>query len=420
LPQFQLRLAKANIVWGRLNEAERALAAGIESFDARRAALTDELGLSANDESWQLFETALSLAIRKGDYERAFAMGERARATSVLEQQRVMGMPALADAERVARRDEAIVILNQFDDELAVWIVRNQGTKVVTRPIRKIDAQRLVARQQEEIRLAAARPVAGADLFDAIVRPLAGDLRDVQRIVFVPDTTYQNVSFAALWDRSRERFLVETMTLSAAPSVTGLVASASGGAVAGRAGRALIIGADAEQVADVAGAYQATDVVTGASATSARFLASAPESAVVHLAVPTRPNTVYPLLSSVIFSDEPGRRHSGTVLGRDIASSRLTSTRVVVIDQVRATPGYQTAGTFSLARAFLAAGVPAVLGTLPGANESETRELMVGFHRETAGQASAVDALTRVQRNVLRNGRRLGAWSALVIYGSDR
>ena len=41
----------------------------------------------------------------------------------------------------------------------------------------------------------------------------------------------------------------------------------------------------------------------------------------------------------------------------------------------------------SLARAFLAAGVPAVLGTLPGADESATRDLMIGFHREMAAQA---------------------------------
>jgi len=34
---------------------------------------------------------------------------------------------------------------------------------------------------------------------------------------------------------------------------------------------------------------------------------------------------------------------------------------------------------------------------------------------------SAEQALSRVQRNAIeQNGRRLGAWSALVLYGSDR
>ncbi len=154
---------------------------------------------------------------------------------------------------------------------------------------------------------------------------------------------------------------------------------------------------------------------------AARFLAEAPASNVVHLTLPTRPNRSYPLLSGVIFNDEPGSTVLGISAGRDIASRPMPSTRLVVLDEIQAGPGYRTAGTFTLARAFLAAGVPAVLGTLPGADESATRELIVGFHREMAAQASAEEALTRVQRNALQqNGRRLGAWTALVLYGSDR
>ena len=45
----------------------------------------------------------------------------------------------------------------------------------------------------------------------------------------------------------------------------------------------------------------------------------------------------------------------------------------------------------------------------------------LAFHREIAKGVSAEQALRQVQRNAIQqNGRRLGAWSALVIYGSDR
>ena len=75
----------------------------------------------------------------------------------------------------------------------------------------------------------------------------------------------------------------------------------------------------------------------------------------------------------------------------------------------------------SLARAFMTAGVPAVVGTLPGADENATRDLMIAFHREMSTGVSAEQALQTVQRNAIQqNGRRLGAWSALVLYGSDR
>jgi len=74
-----------------------------------------------------------------------------------------------------------------------------------------------------------------------------------------------------------------------------------------------------------------------------------------------------------------------------------------------------------MARAFMAAGVPAALGTLPGANESAARDLMIGFHREMSQGISAEQALSKVQRKAIQqNGRRLGAWTALVLYGSDR
>jgi hypothetical protein len=68
----------------------------------------------------------------------------------------------------------------------------------------------------------------------------------------------------------------------------------------------------------------------------------------------------------------------------------------------------------------MAAGVPAVLGTLPGADEAAARDLMIGFHREMTANIPPGLALARVQRNAMQlNGGRLGAWCALVLYGSD-
>jgi CHAT domain-containing protein len=120
-------------------------------------------------------------------------------------------------------------------------------------------------------------------------------------------------------------------------------------------------------------------------------------------------------------ADEPGRRHSGLLLGREIAGQPLAQTELVVIEEVEHTPSRRGEGTLSMARAFMAAGVPAVLGTLPGADETAARDLIIGFHREMAKNASAAQALATVQRNAIQqNGRRLGAWTALVLYGSDR
>jgi CHAT domain-containing protein len=419
LPPFYLRLAKANIVWGRLNAAEEAVARGIQALDATRGRRADVSGISAFDESWQLLETATRLSIRRGDYERAFALAERARiATGDARDREVV---SLKEARGQLAADEAVMVLNQFDDDLAVWLIRRDAVTVITTPVRRLDSERLIARQQEEVRFETAEPSSSAELFDAIVRPLAGQLQGVERMTVVPDATYQDASFAALWDRVRGRFLVEQFTLSAAPSVAALATREPRSSSS--QGRALIVAADREAATAqaVAAEYRGPVVVTGASATPVRFATDATTADVVHLTVPTFDNRAFPQLSRVVLSDEPEQPFSGNLLGRDIAARPLPATRIVVLDEMRRQPNYRTAGTFILARAFLAAGVPAVLSTLPGADERATRELMVRFHRELASQASAAEVLTRLQRNVLRsNGRRLGAWSALVMYGSDR
>lgn len=421
LPQFYLKLAKANIVWGNFAQADAALTKGIQAFDEQRAKLSDEGRIAATDEAWQLFETAVQLSIKKGDYPRAFAMAERARARTLAEARR-LPLRSLTDIQAALPADHAIVALNQFDDELAIWVIRRDKTEVVMRPLSRLDAQTLVARQQTEVWHRSATPVASRDLFNQILRPLGTRLQGAARLVVVPDATYQDAAFAALWDESRRRFLIEDRTVSLAPSVAAFVPASMPGQTASSEPPLILGGPNRNADADaIAAVYTSATLVTGPQATRRRLIDDARSHAVVHLAVDTSGNSSYPLLSRVFVADEVGQRYSGAVLGRDIAAESLPGTKLVVIDEVEAANQHRGDGSLSLARAFMSAGVSAVVGTLPGADESAIRDLMVGFHRRLASGMPAAEALTDLQRSVLHsNGRRLGAWSALVLYGSDR
>ncbi len=420
LPQFYLKLAKATVVWGNLVQAEAALTKGIQAFDEQRASFADEGRLAATDESWQLFETAVQLSVKKGDYARAFAMSERARARTLAEARR-LPVRSLAEVQQALPADQAVVALNQFDHELAVWVIRHDTVEVVTRPISRLDAQKIVSRQQTEIWHGSENPVASRELFNQILRPIAVQLQGARRLAIVPDATYEDAAFSAFWDESRGRFLVEDRTVSLAPSVTAIANAASANAFAGGGGQPLIVGESGQGADVVSAVYSEPTVVTGPAATRGRLLAGVRDHAVVHLSAPTAASSAYPLLSRLLLADEPGQRHSGAVLGRDIAAQSLSNTKLVVLDEVDMPSGTRGDGTLSLARAFMTAGVRTVVGTLPGAGEAAVRDLMVGFHRRLASGMPAAEALTELQRNVLRsNGRRLGAWSALVLYGSDR
>jgi len=411
LAQLNLRLAKANIVWGNLRDAKVALDRGIHSFDEERSSLADEGRISSLDESWKLFDTAVQLALKNGDEGRAFAFTESARGRTLAEAQRERPR-SLADVQQSLQSGEALVSLNQFDDELVVWVIKSHDSTIVHRPLTRIDATRLVARQLDEIRHEAVTPDASADLYNEVVRPVLAHLRGIQRIAFVPDATFASAAFSAFWDRSARQFLLERHQISVTPSASAFVAGAVRGSR--EVGTPLIIGGPNAEVEAraIATAYTNAEVRTGNAAARSRFLVTGADRPIVHIAARTMENAAYPLLSRVVLADDDGQAYSGAVMGRDIAGRPLSRTRVVVIDSASSVA--RTNGVANLTRAFLVAGAP-------GADENATRQLMLSFHRLMATGISADEALNQLQRNVLHsNGRRLGAWSALVLYGSDR
>jgi CHAT domain-containing protein len=400
-----------------------ALERGIQAFEQERATLVDEGRASARDAAWGLFEAAVHIAIQKKDYERAFALSERARVRTLAEARKLPATRSLQGVQATLRADEAILALNQFEDELAIWMIRRDGFEVVTSKLSRTTAERLVMRQQHEVWQQSNAQPASRALFNEIIRPVARRLAGVNRLVIVPDTTYEDASFAAMSDSTSGRFLAETMTLNLAPSANAFatvrerpaMTTVSGPLVFGGAGDAAT-----RQAIAIAEAYRSSSVLVGSAATKSRFFAAAQLRPAVHIAVPVTRSTSNPLLSRAMVADEPGARHSGVMFGSDIASSAF-ATNLVVIEEVQNGRTNRGEGTLSMARAFMAAGVPAVIGTLPGADENATRDLMISFHREMSKGVSAEQALQTVQRRAIQqNGRRVGAWSALVMYGSDR
>jgi tetratricopeptide (TPR) repeat protein len=426
LAQLNLRLARANVAWGRIPQAQAALDDGLRAFNEERSSLNDEGRISTLDESWELFDVAVQLSLKARDYPRAFALAESARAKTLAEAKRSAQTQTLDQVQRSLAPGEAVLTLSQFKNELSVWVVTHDGTTVVQRPITRLDAARLVARQRDEIQHEAANPGASADLFNQILRPVAGELRGISKLVVVADAPYDVASFAAFWDRSRQRFLVEDFSISMAPSAS-LYASTTPAARAANgdnSGPLVLAGPGDAATASarmVASLYSAPVLVTGAEATREGFIASVGNRRVVHISAETAANVTHPLLSRLMLADDAGRQHSGAMLGRDIAQQAMPNTGVVVLDEVESDGRNRGEGTMTLSRAFMTAGVPAIIGTLPGAAEAASRELMVGLHRQMSSGITAEAALLNLQRDVLKsNGRRLGAWSALVLYGSER
>jgi len=294
---------------------------------------------------------------------------------------------------------------------------------VITRPLVRHTAEQLVARLQSEIWQSSADTTASRLLFNEVLRPVATQLEGVRRLIVVPDQTYADTSFAALVDGRTNRFVFENQIVVMATSASDYVGHA-GTRMAGRGAGALVV--DAAERADssartIAALYSPASLLTGSSVTPDALFAASAQRSVIHVSAPLSPSATNPMLSRLMVADDPGSRYSGAITGSEIVQRPWSQTRLVVLDEVRTSQSHRGEGTSSLARAFIAAGVPAVLGTLRGADESAARDLLIGFHREMSKGMSAEQALQTVQRNAIQqNGRRLGAWSALVLYGSDR
>ena len=220
LAALWLRRAKAERAAGRRDQASRSAARGIEAFTRDRARLAQAGGTSRDDEAWELFEVAMRLALDQRDTAKAFAFAAASRHRDPSSATRADTLAAQVQRELLA--GEAVVAFNQLDDELFVWVVTSSTVEVLKRPLQRSEAERLVARHRDEVDLELFRPRATAALFNELVRPLGDRLNNVDYLMVVPDAPYYNVAFSALWDRNRDRFVVEDRSVSVLSDVGSL------------------------------------------------------------------------------------------------------------------------------------------------------------------------------------------------------
>ena len=393
LPALYLALGEARLRRREFAQARQAAQSGIAVFEREQAARPATAGTRA-DEGWQLYEVGLRAALAQGDVVAAFGFGDRARSRGL----RPAGGAAtdLAALQAGLGPTDAVLALNQLRDELVVWVVTRHDVRHALRRISHDDAVRMVLRQADEIRMATSEPRAAAALFREIVRPVMATLTAAARVTVAPDAPYFAASFAGLWNAERGRFWVEDVQIAV---TTRLDAAASSDEPAGQS-----------SVVDVE-ASATTDEAAGA-------WRHAPARAVIQLPALAASNSHLPQLSRVVLADAPGRPYSGTWLGPDLTA--LPRVRGVVLPNIDAgeRPVFG-AGSYDVASAFLDAGTPHVVSLISSVAPDAT--LADRLRRRLESDPSLVSAVASFQRDAIQsNGRRLGTWSQVVVYGSSR
>jgi CHAT domain-containing protein/tetratricopeptide (TPR) repeat protein len=429
LPELLLHRGRAFAAAGNAPRAADDFEQGIRELEDQRASL------AAGEQRWgvfgaadELFDEAVALALRRSDAEAAFAYSERARARELLDSHGMTTVPAA-----LPRIDDALVLeYVQLPGKLVIFVLDHGRIRAVENDV----SSAFVAAESELlVRSAMAGDRAefnriASVLYQRLLTPVAAELESAGTLVVVPDERLALVPFAALRD-SAGKYLIERHAVIVAPSVAVLGRLRGARRPAGakprllmlagppsREGDLVSLSSEQKEVDAVAAEYQGNvDYAPDGDARAAlerRSVSADVVHFVGHALDPTSRNRAALVTSRGADIDEQ-------LDVRQIAAMRLRGVGVVVLAACGTARGYGRSGesSISLARAFLAAGVPSVVATLWTIEDDPAAEFFPRLHHHLVRGLSPAEAVRATQIEWLHRGDVSPAiWASIQIIGS--
>ncbi len=414
---------------GRADDARRDVIDAVGELESMRAsAPAGPPRWGMFDMAGEIFDDAVRSELEHGDASAAFGYADRNRARLLLDRYGVepLARPPLLD------RSTVLVEYASLSDRLLTFVVREGTVEVIEQPLRR----EALAAQTDSC----ARALAGAGrsesacsaLYDTLIRPIEMKVGAVSTIVVVPDASLQQVTFAALYDSRRGRYAVEDHAFIVAPSAAVFQYASARQRERGqrRADRVLVIG-DARRTGDarlegarteltgVTASYRSSQALQGAAATRQAFADAARGADLVHFAGHGVLNDMRGA-ASLLFA--PSSADDGVLEAADISNLALPRTRTVVLAACSTARGRigGNEGAASVARAFLAAGVPTVVATLWPVDDDAAADFFIRLHRHLAAGEQPAAALRQTQIESIHKGPTgsTAVWAAVEVIGS--
>ena len=467
--------AEAHRLGGDAATAEADLRAAIAELNAEEGELLRGRARGKGEGIWSeyfsRFQESYHVLIRqlleKGRKEEAFGYAEKARAFEPLKL--VLELPVADEMLRAldtttvdpkgigtirAALPEGTFVL-EFQagkTETFVWVFSRHDFDVVALPVGSAQIEewtRSLQRAAIRRNVAAFNEMLSAPYAELLQRPLAamsamkGGTLPGRRLVIIPDRHTHGLPFAALRSPRGRRHLIETFPVAVAPSATLYVHALKRDAALAAAGgkpTALLIGdpdfdatkelshrmkrlGAARREAEAAGTLYQPDavVLVDKEATVPAFLRLAKDRSIVHVAGHAVVNRHPPFGTLLLMA--PSESHTGFLYADElIRKLELDRARIVVLAACSSAGGYPVGpeGLAPLVRPIVAAGVPAVIGSLWTIDDAWAQKVLLEFHRNFREGYDAARALQLAQIHYLRNGSDampILAWAPFQIIG---
>jgi len=458
---------------GRRSEAENDLRAAVAELRTegelvlkyRRRGSGEGIWSSYFSRSQETYRLLIRQLIEENRPEEAFKFAENARAFEPLDL--VRHLDTLPEAfRRLEHNGEAmdlpsiraalpagtfVVEYCVTEDRTYTWILSRDSFTVLTLRVPRSDIDRWTEALQHAARKRDAVAF-GAGLFapyDALMaRPLAAIRalphgREPSRLVFVPDGAMHGLPFSALQDPATRRHLIEEAPVEIAGSTALYLFSLlqDQALSAGAKPSIFLVGdpqfdeqlplarglnrlphaeREVERIRDLYAPH--AEMLIGARATVPAFLRGARENTIAHIAAHGIVNAEAPSRSLLLLAPSAGQ--TGGLDGVELLTQlKLDRTKLVVLSACSSAGGLPVGpeGVAPLVRPLIAAGVPAVIGSLWDVEDATAEELLVSFHRHYRRGSDAAVAMRSAQLDLLRNKnpglRSVFAWAPFQVIG---
>lgn len=454
LVEIYLTRARVLLAMSQPLAAERDLRSGIEEFERQRDQVrSEELRIAYFEQARNLFDLLIELQVgRPGGAEEAFATAERQRARVLLDRlklassggadSRDVGLLTMSEAQSRLPDGVTLISYESLPTRLLVWVLRKDkepAIQEISLPAATLEKRIAAFLRNIESR---ADDKALQDHLTALHRDILAPALPYTRpgdlLVFVPDRSLHRLPFAALRDPESGRYLVEDHASEVVPSASLYLSKAV--RPSGVTKPDLLVIANPrfdrqrfEGLPDLSGALAEAAALSGLlgtgvavlkeeEATREAFIKDAGRYAFVHLATHALLNSDHPHLSSLLLATD-GTDDRGILTASEISNLSFLQTELVYLGACQSGAGaIATEGVLSLARAFLAAGVPRVVSSLWDVDDAATTRFSLRFYGSLLRRESPEEALRIAQLAAIHSADEIETslrhWAAFQVSGA--